>query len=47
MERVAVDYIEWQWECPSCEIEDDACHMGSYNLEITCFNCDYKYEVCR
>tara|TARA_R110002167_G_scaffold339326_1_gene547040 strand:+ start:220 stop:363 length:144 start_codon:yes stop_codon:yes gene_type:complete len=45
MERVAVDYIEWQWECPSCGMEDTALHMERYNLEITCDNCGYEYEV--
>ena len=45
MKRVEVDYIEWHWECPSCETEEHRCHMERYNLEITCGNCCYKYEV--
>ena len=47
MKGVAVDYIEWQWECPSCGMEERRCHMERHNLEITCDNCGYEYEVCR
>ena len=45
MMKTVVAYVEWQWVCPSCGLEESKAIFSSYPFKHICDNCNAKYIV--
>ena len=45
METIPVSYVEWQWCCPACEMEETREIQGERDVCVKCDNCEYEYKV--